>query len=219
MARKINSGSAAWGAMSGPSPGGDGGCPRPARFCLPAPIRQLGQWGFLAVMLCAFFGLTPHATAQVSKEYQLKAVFLWRLAQFTQWPGDAFETPESPIAICVFGENPFGDALNAAVAGETAHGRKLVVQRQRALEQIRACHIVFVSAVGPRQARDVAAAIAGRSILTVADGDGLPNAYDAMIRFLTDQNKIKLRIHLKPVIAARLVLDPRLLRAAEIIND
>lgn len=216
MARKIDNGRAAWGGAPEPAPAVERGCPR-ARPRAAMGVHRLRAFGL--ILLCAVFVFTARAPAQVSKEYQLKAVFLWRLAQFTQWPGDAFETPESPIAVCVFGDNPFGDALNAAVAGETAHGRKLVVQRQRTLDQMKSCHIVFVSPVGPRQARDISAAVAGRSILTVADGDGLPNAYDAMIRFLTEQNKIKLRIHLKPVAAARLVLDPRLLRAAEIVND
>jgi hypothetical protein len=45
------------------------------------------------------------------------------------------------------------------------------------------------------------------------------SSYETMIGFLTEQNKIRLRIHLKPVTAAHLVLDPRLLRAAEIVSE
>jgi hypothetical protein len=40
-----------------------------------------------------------------------------------------------------------------------------------------------------------------------------------MIRFATEANKIKLRVNPKAAAAARLVLDPRLLRAAEIIGQ
>jgi hypothetical protein len=148
----------------------------------------------------------------------LKAVFLWRLAQFTEWPGDAFERADSPIVICVLGENPFGDTLDAAVRGETAHGRKLVVQYSRGVDQAKACHIVYISGDVARQVKELGAALAGRSILTVKDLDSLGRSYDAMIRFLTEQNRIKLRINLKAVTAARLVLDPRLLRAAEIVS-
>jgi hypothetical protein len=39
-----------------------------------------------------------------------------------------------------------------------------------------------------------------------------------MVRFVTEQNKIRLRINPKAAAAARLVLDPRLLRAAEIVG-
>jgi YfiR/HmsC-like len=159
-----------------------------------------------------------HAVAQVSKEYQLKAVFLWRLAQFTQWPSDAFENSESPISICVLGDNPFDGALTAAVAGETAHGRKFVVQNHRAIEQLKTCHIIYMAAAGPRQAKEITAAMAGRSVLTARDGD-IASSYPTIIQFITEQNKIRLQINLKAAAAARLVLDPRLLRSAEIIES
>jgi uncharacterized membrane-anchored protein len=73
--------------------------------------------------------------------------------------------------------------------------------------------------VGPRTAKDVAAALAGRSVLTVGDADALPSSYETIVRFITEQNRIKLRINVKNATAARLIFDPRLLRAAEIVGD
>jgi hypothetical protein len=157
--------------------------------------------------------------AQVSKEYQLKAVFLWRLAQFTQWPSNAFENADTPIAICVLGENPFGDALDEAVRGETAHGRKLVVRRYRSVQEIKACHLLYIEGSAARQVKEIIAALRGRSILTVSDIEGFALSYDGMVRFLTEQNKIKLRVNVKAATAAGLALDPRLLRTAEIVKD
>jgi hypothetical protein len=181
-------------------------------------FRLIRQCALCAIFVCASFLLPAPSQGQVSKEYQLKAVLLWRLAQFTQWPGDAFESSDSPVVICVLGENPFGDALEAAVRGETAHGRRLAVQRHRSIDPIRGCHILFITGAGPRQAKEISAALAGRSVLTVVNGDGLPSSYDAMIQFVIEENKIKLRINAKAAAAARLVLDPRLLRSAEIIG-
>jgi hypothetical protein len=163
------------------------------------------------LLLCSSF-----AAAQVSKEYQLKAVFLWRLAQFTQWPADVFAQASDPIVICVAGDNPFGDALEAAVRGETAQGRPLAVQYSRGVDQMKACHIVYLTPPAARQPKEISAALAGRSILTVSDTEPTPRAYNPMIRFLTENNKVKLLVNLKAVTAARLVLDPRLLRAAGI---
>ncbi|HEY7560385.1 MAG TPA: YfiR family protein, partial [Candidatus Binatia bacterium] len=178
-------------------------------------FRLLYYTALCAVLLSVVYFTAP-ARGQVSREYQLKAVFLFRLAQFTQWPGDAFENPTSPIVICVLGENPFGDALDAAVRGETAHERKLVARYHRAVDQIKGCHMLFTSAAGLRQSKEIMAALAGRSVLTVAD-DG--SASEAMVRFMTEQNKIKLLVNPKAAAAGRLVFDPRLLRAAEIVGD
>ena len=168
------------------------------------------------VLLCAFQLTAAPAFAQVSKEYQIKAVFLWRLAQFTHWPAEAFDNSESPIFICVLGDNPFGDALNVAVRDETAQGRKLVVQHHRSVEESKMCHILFLAGTAARSAKEITGVLAGRSVLTVKDVDSAPRSYNAMIRFVTEQNKIRLLVNLKAVTAGRLVLDPRLLRAAEI---
>lgn len=183
-----------------------------------AQLRRSTTLLGVAVIAAVFYTVT--AFAQVSKEYQLKAVFLWRLAQFTQWPSESFESSESPIVICVVGENPFGEALEESVLGETAHGRRMVVRLYRVIEQGRSCHIVYVAGgAGPRRAKEISAALAGRSVLTVRDADGLPSSYETIVTFITEENKIKLRINVQAAKAARLVLDPRLLRAAEIVGD
>ena len=162
---------------------------------------------------------TASAQSSPSKEYQLKAVFLLRLAQFTQWPGEAFDNPETPITLCVLGANPFGDTLEAALRGETAHGRRLTTRQIRLPEQAGSCHVLFIGGTGPRTAKEIAAALAGRSVLTVRDAAGLPSSYDTIVNFLIEQNKIRLRINLAIAAGARLVLDPRLLRAAEVVNE
>ena len=182
-------------------------------------VREwLPRWKLFLLLLAAMHLCAGSVSAQVAREYQLKAVFLLRLAQFTTWPADAFAGPKSPIEICVLGENPFGDALSAAVAGETSHGRPLTVQHHRAVEQIRDCHIVYLTGAGPRQAKSILSVLGGRSVLSVRDIDGVASAYDTIVGFVTEENKIKLRINAKAAAAARLVLDPRLLRVAEIVE-
>ncbi|MBI4660037.1 MAG: YfiR family protein, partial [Verrucomicrobia bacterium] len=171
------------------------------------------------VLFCVCFAATLPASAQVSKGFQVKAVCLWRLAQFVTWPTNAFENTNSPIVIAVLGENPFGDLLNAAVSGETAHGRRLAVEYYRSVSDIKSCHILFVSASEAGQVKKIFAELAGRSILTVADFEDFARSKGGSVCFLTRQNKIKLQINLKAVTAARLGLDPRLLRAAEVIDN
>jgi hypothetical protein len=70
-----------------------------------------------------------------------------------------------------------------------------------------------------RQGKELGAALAGKSILTVMDTEISSRNFSPMIRFLTENNKVKLLVNLKAVVSARLVLDPRLLRAAEIVES
>lgn len=179
-------------------------------------LQQLRRRSAWLVLFCLLQFTVAPAFGQSPKEYQLKAVFLWRLAQFTEWPTNAFESDESPIVIGVLGENPFGDALETVVRGETAHGRKLVLQHYTRLDQIKTCHVLYISVSEARRIKEIITALAGRSILTVSDIDGFALSYGGMIRFLTEQNRIKLRINQNAVAATQLKLDARLLRAAEV---
>src|SRR5258706_586994 len=66
---------------------------------------------FLCALIVLGLGSLP-AKAQVSREYQLKAVFLYNFAQFTDWPESPFADKKSPIFIGVLGKGtlrPIGE--------------------------------------------------------------------------------------------------------------
>ena len=84
-------------------------------------------------------------SAQVSREYDVKAAFLYNFITFTDWPAAAFSGPDSPYVIGVLGEDPFGAALDEIVKGEQIKGRPLVVRRFKRIEDVHHCHILFIS--------------------------------------------------------------------------
>src|ERR1700704_5980613 len=55
-------------------------------------------------------------------EYQVKAAFLLNFTKFVEWPASAFASADSPIAICVWGDDPFGKILDQIVAEEVVDG-------------------------------------------------------------------------------------------------
>jgi hypothetical protein len=184
-----------------------------------ALIREL--WLHLAA--CRVVGATTatppnaHAQASASPEYQLKAVFLFNFAQFVEWPPSAFAGPDTPLVIGVLGEDPFGSYLEETVRGETVNGRPLEVRRYRGVGEIGTCHILFVSRRGEDQLQGALDSLRGRSILTVSDAEGFARR-GGMIRFVTDRNRIRLRINLEAAQAAGLTLSSKLLRPAHIVS-
>jgi hypothetical protein len=96
--------------------------------------------------------------ATVTSEYDLKAAFLFHFAQFVEWPTDAFAGPGTPITIGVLGEDPFGPSLDELVAGERIRNRPLLIRRYRSVEQVDACHILFVSSSEMNQLGHIAPA-------------------------------------------------------------
>jgi hypothetical protein len=178
------------------------------------PFRGLWRW-LLAVALALAAGT---ARAQpVPQEYQLKAVFLFNFAQFVEWPATAFADPQAPLVIGVLGEDPFGSVLDAVVRNETVHGRPLIVQRHRRVEDVLQCHILFISHSESPRLEAVVTALRGHSILTVSDTTGFA-LRGVMIRFMTEKNRIRLRINLDATKDAGLVVSSKLLRPAEIVT-
>ncbi|HVV02776.1 MAG TPA: YfiR family protein, partial [Puia sp.] len=69
---------------------------------------------FATLMLITNLSLV--AQAPLSREYELKAIFLYNFAQFVEWPPAAFSNNEAPLVIGVIGKNPFGDRLKDIVS-------------------------------------------------------------------------------------------------------
>lgn len=167
------------------------------------------------MLVCLGSNVTRGQT--VSHEYPLKAVFLFNFAQFTDWPTNAFDAPDSPLVIGVLGNDPFGTLLDDAVRDEIVNGRKFVVERYPRVEDMKVCHILFISQSESRRLEKIVADLKGKPILTVSDIDN--SAYRGVcVRFITENNKIHLRVNINALQEANLTMSSKLLRASEIIS-
>jgi hypothetical protein len=188
-------------------------CPGRGRHGLKGLARALS---FIFASL-VFIQMAWLAHAEVSKEYQVKAVFLFNFTQFIEWPTNAFPETQSPLTIGVLGDDPFGNFLEETVRGEKANGHPIIVKRFQRVEKIGNCQILFISASDARQVKAILAALKGRQILTVSDIAGFAQN-GGVIRFVSEQNKIHFRINLEAAKNAGLTVSSKLLRLAEIIE-
>jgi hypothetical protein len=184
-------------------------------------VRRAGQTS--AGVWCAVCGLLllagPDVSTQpgVTKDYQVKAVFLFNFAQFVEWPASAFADASSPIVIGVLGEDPFGAYLDETVRGEKVDNRPLEVQRYRRVDAIKVCHILFISRSEGSQLEQILASLKARSLLVVGDSDDFARR-GGMIRLATVQNKIRLIINVEAAKTASLTISSKLLRSAELVD-
>jgi YfiR/HmsC-like len=101
------------------------------------------------------FQLFVQAQKLPSREYQLKAVFLFNFTQFVDWPPTAFPNEQAPMVIGVIGDNPFGSYLQETVSGEKVNGHPVVVENYTNAGEIKSCHILFVNLNEPRKREEV----------------------------------------------------------------
>src|SRR5208337_871019 len=59
-----------------------------------------------ALLLFSAFALNSCSVHGASREYEIKAVLLFNLARFVDWPPGAFSGPDSPIFIGIMGRDP-----------------------------------------------------------------------------------------------------------------
>ena len=146
-------------------------------------------------------------------EFQVKAAFLLNFTKFVEWPSTAFAAPDSPIAICVWGSDPFGKTLDQIVAEEVVGGRKVVVRRIKEPPAPRACQALFVNGTGMLNRLSGV----GPGVLTIGEGEGFVRN-GGMIGFVVENRRVRFGINETAAEAAGLKLSSKLLGVARSVE-
>ena len=183
----------------------------------PLGQRRIRRWqAMVACLLLSALAWSAPTELTATREYQVKAVFLFNFTQFVEWPADAFAHANTPLVIGVLGEDPFGAYLDETVRGETVNGRPLIVARYRRVQEIGDCQILFISRSETEQLEQILASLVGKPVLTVGDVEGFARR-GGMIDLATVSGRIELRINLEAAKAARLTISSKLLRPARVV--
>jgi hypothetical protein len=167
------------------------------------------------VVLALLWAAGAQAAAP-SAEYQVKAIFLFNFAQFVEWPPQTLRDPRAPLVIGVLGDDPFGSYLDETVRSEKIGDHPMVVRRYHELAEVTDCQVLFISRSEATQMRQLVAGLKGRSVLTVGDVDDF-NRVGGIIRFATEQGRIRLKINVAAAQAAGITISSKLLRSATIV--
>ena len=188
-----------------------------ARVLAPRGVQASARTWFVVCGLLLLGGRDGLAQAGPSREYQIKAVFLFNFAQFVEWPAVAFAGSTSPLVIGILGGDPFGAYLDETVRDEKVNNRPLAIQRYHQVDEIKTCHVLFISRSEASRLDQILVSLKDRSILLVGDGDDFVQR-GGMIRLANAQNKIRVSINVDAAKAANLTISSKLLRAAELVT-
>lgn len=178
-------------------------------------LKKIVRQGFYSLVLACCVILLS-AQAPPSKEYQVKAVFLFNFTQFVEWPASAYPAENAPIVIGVLGKNPFSTYLEKVISGEVVKGHPLVVKHFNHVEEVKECHILFINEKDVNKLEQIVLNLKGQNILTVSDADTfMPQG--GMVRFITVDKKIKFQINPDAAKAANLNISSKLLSLAQIV--
>ncbi|MCX6898309.1 MAG: YfiR family protein [Verrucomicrobia bacterium] len=180
---------------------------------------RIGRSMLAGVACTLVFGLLEtQAAAPAAKEYEVKAAFLFNFAQYVEWPPEMFAAPTAPIIIGVLGDDLFGNVLDQTVRGETVRNRPIAIHRSRQIENLKHCHLLFISKSERGRLAHVFTKLAGTHCLTVGETERFAHN-GGIINFRLQGANVRFEINLNAARRSGLTISSKLLRLAIIIGS
>src|ERR1043166_3374314 len=146
----------------------------------------------LAALCFALIQGSVAAAGSESLENSVKAAYLAKFVLFIEWPPTAFASSNSPLTLCIAGEDPFGPVLDKAVSDQRVGNRAMVVVRPKVIGRDSGCHVLYVG-VAEKLPSSIVGAMHSNGVLTVSDGRG-PASAAAVINFVIKDNRVRFDI-------------------------
>ena len=144
--------------------------------------------------LLALLMAMPACGEDLSREYRIKAAYLYNLSKFIVWPGEETLPKDVPITICVYGYNPFDNYLDK-LRERPVRGRMIAIRYVQERESTDDCQMLFVSQHNTATPKLLNAAPPYPPILTVSDDEDFLTR-GGLVSLVTVSNNVQLDINL-----------------------
>jgi hypothetical protein len=133
-----------------------------------------------------------------------------------KWPDAPSFANSDNFRICVLGQDPFGDILDATVRGEKLDGKPIVVQRLHRAQDAGSCRMVFVSK-SERGSLSALLPTLKAPVLTVSD---IPDfsRHGGMIEFVEQDGRVRFVVNLQAAQQSGLTVSSELLKVASAVR-
>lgn len=192
-----------------------------------APLQEHKRWSHafsillrrtITVMLWLPLASSSALGQQRPSEFQVEAAYLYNFGRFVEWPMKGTTAQSSTFTICVLGEDPFGQALDATLAGETIGKQRVAARRISSPQMSSDCQILFISSSEAKRLNKIIETLDKSAVLTVSD---IPqfSQHRGMIQFVLEGNRIRFEVNLSATQRAGLTLSSELLKVATAVRN
>ncbi|HEY7903045.1 MAG TPA: YfiR family protein [Casimicrobiaceae bacterium] len=179
----------------------------------PAAASRLAVAARLALAIAALTCAVARAQ-DANLEFAVKATYLYKFADYVDWPEGTFRTPDDPLTICIVGSDGVAQLVEAAVAGHaTLDGRPVVARHVAIPSRDAGCHVLYIATRQDTATLEALRAARGLPLLTVTDtrnGD----AARGIIAFVIVDNRVRFDIDLAAAAQNHLAISSKLLNLA-----
>ena len=170
-------------------------------------------WLAIAFLLASLTASSAHAAQSdlQASEASVKAVFLFKFADYVEWPDGAFATAQSPFTIGVLEADGLASELATVAAGRSIGGRPVVVRELHRGDALGDLNVLFVGGATGAAVAQVLEQLRGRPTLTVTESR---DSAGGMINFVVVDGRVRFDVALRPVESNSLKISSRLLAVA-----
>jgi hypothetical protein len=166
------------------------------------------------VLAAAGGGASTTMRAQVVAAPELKALFLLNFTRFTEWPEIA---PETPLLLCVLGDERVFESLTVAARSQQVNEHRILVSRMTVAGAWPSCHVLFVGGTSVKSASALLDSARGSPILTVSDQDRFAHSA-GVIELYAEGDRMRFAVNVNALQRAHLRISSRLLNLARIVK-
>jgi len=172
-----------------------------------------------------------NAAGSSSREYQVKAAFLYNFIKFVDWPKEKMGDANEPITLGIIGRDPFGKVFES-VKNKKVKGRGFMIKRfksiealkisggeykaelSRQIESLRKCHLLFVCSSEKGVLKEIISIVRDHPVVTVGDMKGFLES-GGIINFVMENQKVRFEISAAAAKRAKVQIRSQLLRLAK----
>ncbi len=187
----------------------------PERGKLSRDRGYLARCAMASIVWLLFTGVSAIGQQRPS-EYQVEAAYLYNFGRFVEWPS-LTSAKAASFTICVLGQDPFGQVLDATIAGEIIGKQTVAAKRISSPQESLDCQILFISSSEANRLSRIIEALDKSAVLTVSD---IPQFSQrrGMIQFVLEGNRIRFEVNLAATQRAGLALSSELLKVATVVR-
>jgi hypothetical protein len=161
----------------------------------------------------AFVCVLANAQAQERPTHEIHAAMLYNFIKYVQWPD---ENESGEFIVGVMGDENVFNTLKSWYDGKPKGTKKYVIRKLGSAAEAAECQVVYIGKSKSREFENIKNTIAGKSVLTITDANGLGQK-GSCINFKVIDGKLKFELNQAVITAASLKVSGQLTSMAIMI--
>jgi len=179
--------------------------------------REKSRQMVACIMILFLLACSVAYAATSASEDEVRAAFLFQLAQYVNWPTDGTRPADKPLRFCVLGQDQLTAKLEPAVKGKRIQGRNISVQRIGTANSLGVCDLAFVGYRSEKQIRAALHSSHFPAVLLVGEADGFAEM-GGMVNLVILSGRVSFEINVAAAERAHLEFRSQLLRFARLVT-